>query len=67
MVVVVMIEGNVLIVDVIFEYNCLLIFKLIEMGVEIIEEEGGICVIGLKYILFIDVKMMFYFGFFIDM
>lgn len=67
MVVVVMIEGNVLIEEVIFEYNCLLIFKLIEMGVIIEEEENGICVIGLKYLKLIDVKIMLYFGFLIDM
>ncbi|MDY4026606.1 MAG: UDP-N-acetylglucosamine 1-carboxyvinyltransferase, partial [Enterococcus avium] len=37
-----MTEGNVLIADAISEHNRPLISKLIEMGAEIIEEEGGI-------------------------
>ena len=53
-----MTEGNVLIADAISEHNRPLISKLIEMGAEIIEEEGGIRVIGPKHILPTDVKTM---------
>lgn len=62
-----MTEGNVLIADAISEHNRPLISKLIEMGVEIIEEEGGIRVIGPKHILPTDVKTMPHPGFPTDM
>ncbi|HGF7552809.1 TPA: UDP-N-acetylglucosamine 1-carboxyvinyltransferase [Enterococcus faecium] len=58
-----MTEGNVLIADAISEHNRPLISKLIEMGAEIIEEEGGIRVIGPKHILPTDVKTMPHPGF----
>lgn len=45
-----MTQGNVLIADAISEHNRPLISKLIEMGAEIIEEEGGVRVIGPKHI-----------------
>ena len=62
-----MTEGNVLIADAISEHNRPLISKLIEMGAEIIEEEGGIRVIGPKHILPTDVKTMPHRGFPTDM
>lgn len=62
-----MTEGNVLIADAISEHNRPLISKLIEMGAEIIEEEGGIRVIGPKHILHTDVKTMPHPGFPTDM
>ncbi|HFP8828907.1 TPA: UDP-N-acetylglucosamine 1-carboxyvinyltransferase [Enterococcus faecium] len=62
-----MTQGNVLIADVISEHNCPLISKLIEMGAEIIEEEGGVRVIGPKHILPTDVKTMPHPGFPTDM
>ena len=62
-----MTEGNVLIADAISEHNRPLISKLIEMGGEIIEEEGGIRVIGPKHILPTDVKTMPHPGFPTDM
>lgn len=62
-----MTEGNVLIADTISEHNRPLISKLIEMGAEIIKEEGGIRVIGPKHILPTDVKTMPHPGFPTDM
>ncbi|HFU5360544.1 TPA: UDP-N-acetylglucosamine 1-carboxyvinyltransferase [Enterococcus faecium] len=62
-----MTQGNVLIADAISEHNRPLISKLIEMGAEIIEEEGGVRVIGPKHILPTDVKMMPHPGFPTDM
>ncbi len=62
-----MTEGNVLIADAISEHNRPLISKLIEMGAEIIEEEGGIRVIGPKHILPTDIKTMPHPGFPTDM
>ncbi|MCV3202981.1 UDP-N-acetylglucosamine 1-carboxyvinyltransferase [Enterococcus faecium] len=62
-----MTQGNVLIADAISEHNRPLISKLIEMGAEIIEEEGGVRVIGPKYILPTDVKTMPHPGFPTDM
>lgn len=62
-----MTKGNVLIADAISEHNRPLISKLIEMGAEIIEEEGGIRVIGPKHILPTDVKTMPHPGFPTDM
>ncbi|NTP53449.1 UDP-N-acetylglucosamine 1-carboxyvinyltransferase [Enterococcus faecium] len=62
-----MTQGNVLIADAISEHNRPLIFKLIEMGAEIIEEEGGVRVIGPKHILPTDVKTMPHPGFPTDM
>ena len=62
-----MTEGNVLIADAISEHNRPLISKLIEMGAEIIKEEGGIRVIGPKHILPTDVKTMPHPGFPTDM
>ncbi|EMW5980243.1 UDP-N-acetylglucosamine 1-carboxyvinyltransferase [Enterococcus faecium] len=62
-----MTQGNVLIADAISEHNRSLISKLIEMGAEIIEEEGGVRVIGPKHILPTDVKTMPHPGFPTDM
>ena len=62
-----MTQGNVLITDAISEHNRPLISKLIEMGAEIIEEEGGVRVIGPKHILPTDVKTMPHPGFPTDM
>ncbi|HFP8193165.1 TPA: UDP-N-acetylglucosamine 1-carboxyvinyltransferase [Enterococcus faecium] len=62
-----MTQGNVLIADAISEHNRPLISKLIEMGAEIIEEEGGVRVIGPKHILPTDVKTMPQPGFPTDM
>ncbi|HCR3743005.1 TPA: UDP-N-acetylglucosamine 1-carboxyvinyltransferase [Enterococcus faecium] len=62
-----MTQGNVLIADAISEHNRPLISKLIEMGAEIIEEEGGVRVIGPKHILPTDVKTMPHPGFSTDM
>ncbi|HAQ0701083.1 TPA: UDP-N-acetylglucosamine 1-carboxyvinyltransferase [Enterococcus faecium] len=62
-----MTQGNVLIADAISEHNRPLISKLIEMGAEIIEEEGGVRVIGPKHILHTDVKTMPHPGFPTDM
>lgn len=62
-----MTQGNVLIADAISEHNRQLISKLIEMGAEIIEEEGGVRVIGPKHILPTDVKTMPHPGFPTDM
>ncbi|HGT1349773.1 TPA: UDP-N-acetylglucosamine 1-carboxyvinyltransferase [Enterococcus faecium] len=62
-----MTQGNVLIADDISEHNRPLISKLIEMGAEIIEEEGGVRVIGPKHILPTDVKTMPHPGFPTDM
>lgn len=67
MVVVVVIQGNVLVEDVIVEYNKLLILKMCEMGVIVMEELVGIWVIGLEILKLIFVKMMFYLGFLMDM
>ncbi|HBK5260736.1 TPA: UDP-N-acetylglucosamine 1-carboxyvinyltransferase [Enterococcus faecium] len=62
-----MTQGNVLIADAISEHSRPLISKLIEMGAEIIEEEGGVRVIGPKHILPTDVKTMPHPGFPTDM
>ncbi|ROZ01782.1 UDP-N-acetylglucosamine 1-carboxyvinyltransferase [Enterococcus faecium] len=62
-----MTQGNVLIANAISEHNRPLISKLIEMGAEIIEEEGGVRVIGPKHILPTDVKTMPHPGFPTDM
>ncbi|MCB8535830.1 UDP-N-acetylglucosamine 1-carboxyvinyltransferase [Enterococcus faecium] len=62
-----MTQGNVLIADAISEHNRPLISKLIEMGAEIIKEEGGVRVIGPKHILPTDVKTMPHPGFPTDM
>ncbi|MEB4617813.1 UDP-N-acetylglucosamine 1-carboxyvinyltransferase [Enterococcus sp. E4-79] len=62
-----MTQGNVLIADAISEHNRPLISKLIEMGAEIIVEEGGVRVIGPKHILPTDVKTMPHPGFPTDM
>lgn len=67
MVVVVIIEGNVLVKGVVFEYFIFLIVKMEEMGVMIKDEGEGLCVIGLKEFKLIDIKIMFYLGFLIDM
>ena len=62
-----MTEGNVLIQDAISEHNRPLISKLSEMGVEIIEEDAGIRVIGPKVLKPTDVKTMPHPGFPTDM
>lgn len=62
-----MTEGNVLIQDAISEHNRPLISKLSEMGAEIIEEEGGVRVIGPKVLKPTDVKTMPHPGFPTDM
>lgn len=62
-----MTEGNILIQDAISEHNRPLISKLSEMGVEIIEEDAGIRVIGPKVLKPTDVKTMPHPGFPTDM
>ena len=62
-----MTEGNVLIKDAISEHNRPLISKLVEMGVEVIEEEGGVRIIGPKELKPTDVKTMPHPGFPTDM
>ena len=62
-----MTEGNVLIKDAISEHNRPLISKLVEMGVEVIEEEAGVRIIGPKELKPTDVKTMPHPGFPTDM
>lgn len=62
-----MTKGNVLIEDAIAEHNRPLISKLIEMGVDVIEEEAGIRVIGPENLKAIEVKTMPHPGFPTDM
>jgi UDP-N-acetylglucosamine 1-carboxyvinyltransferase len=62
-----MTEGNVLIEDAISEHNRPLISKLIEMGVEVIEEDEGVRIIGPKHLKATDVKTMPHPGFPTDM
>lgn len=56
-------QGDVLVKDALSEHNKPLIAKLQEMGVEIIEEEEGIRVIGPKELKPTDVKTLPYPGF----
>lgn len=58
-----MTQGNVLVQDAISEHNRPLISKLVEMGVEIIEEEGGLRVIGPETLKATDIKTMPHPGF----
>lgn len=62
-----MTQGNVLIQDAISEHNRPLISKLVEMGVEIIEEPTGIRVIGPEVLKATDIKTMPHPGFPTDM
>lgn len=62
-----MTKGNVLIEDAIAEHNRPLISKLIEMGVEVIEEEAGIRIIGPERLKAIEVKTLPHPGFPTDM
>ncbi len=62
-----MTKGNVLIEDAIAEHNRPLISKLIEMGVDVIEEEAGIRVVGPENLKAIEVKTMPHPGFPTDM
>lgn len=62
-----MTKGNVLIEDAIAEHNRPLISKLIEMGVDVIEEEAGIRVIGPENLKAIEVKTLPHPGFPTDM
>lgn len=62
-----MTQGNVLVEDAILEHNRPLISKLVEMGVEIHEEEGGIRVIGPKELKPTDIKTLPHPGFPTDM
>ncbi|WP_239255172.1 UDP-N-acetylglucosamine 1-carboxyvinyltransferase [Listeria ilorinensis] len=60
-------HGNVLIEDAVPEHISSLIAKLEEMGVEIIEEENGLRVIGPEKLKAVDVKTMPHPGFPTDM
>ncbi|MGX7200127.1 UDP-N-acetylglucosamine 1-carboxyvinyltransferase [Enterococcus nangangensis] len=62
-----MTEGNVLVEEAIAEHNRPLISKLREMGAEIIQEDGGLRVIGPKVLKPTDVKTMPHPGFPTDM
>nr|XP_034832225.1 UDP-N-acetylglucosamine 1-carboxyvinyltransferase 2-like [Maniola hyperantus] len=62
-----MTEGNVLIEGAIPEHNHPLISKLTEMGAKIVEEDGGLRVIGPKVIKPTDIKTMPHPGFPTDM
>jgi UDP-N-acetylglucosamine 1-carboxyvinyltransferase len=60
-------EGNVLVKDAVIEHNRPLVSKLREMGVEIIEEDGGLRIIGPKKLSPTDIKTQPYPGFPTDM
>lgn len=60
-------EGNVLIEDMVPEHISSLIAKLEEMGVQIIEENNGVRVIGPKNLKAVDVKTLPHPGFPTDM
>lgn len=62
-----MTQGNVLIEEAISEHNRPLISKLVEMGVSIIEENGGIRVIGPAELKPTDIKTLPHPGFPTDM
>lgn len=62
-----MTEGNVLIEEGIIEHNRPLVSKLREMGVDVIEEEEGIRVIGPKQLKSTDIKTLPHPGFPTDM
>lgn len=62
-----MTQGNVLIEEAISEHNRPLISKLVEMGVSIIEENGGIRVIGPDELKPTDIKTLPHPGFPTDM
>lgn len=60
-------EGNVLVKNSVIEHNKPLVSKLREMGVEVIEEENGVRVIGPKTLKPADTKTQPYPGFPTDM
>ena len=60
-------QGNIFIEDAVAEHNSPLISKLVEMGVDIINEENGIRVIGPKYLKPTDIKTLPHPGFPTDM
>ncbi|UUV99613.1 UDP-N-acetylglucosamine 1-carboxyvinyltransferase [Vagococcus luciliae] len=60
-------QGNVFIEDAVAEHNSPLISKLVEMGVDIINEQNGIRVIGPKYLKPTDIKTLPHPGFPTDM
>lgn len=60
-------EGNVLVKNSVIEHNKPLVSKLREMGVEVIEEENGVRVIGPKTLKPTDTKTQPYPGFPTDM
>ncbi|WEV44800.1 UDP-N-acetylglucosamine 1-carboxyvinyltransferase [Streptococcaceae bacterium ESL0687] len=62
-----MTQGNVLIKDAIREHNRPLIAKLLEMGVEVVDEEAGIRIIGPEQIKAANVKTIPHPGFPTDM
>uniref|UniRef100_UPI00403F1A6E UDP-N-acetylglucosamine 1-carboxyvinyltransferase n=1 Tax=Candidatus Enterococcus willemsii TaxID=1857215 RepID=UPI00403F1A6E len=62
-----MTQGNVLIQDAISEHNRPLLSKLMEMGTQVIEEEGGIRIIGPEKLKPTDIKTMPHPGFPTDM
>ncbi|MBV7389101.1 MULTISPECIES: UDP-N-acetylglucosamine 1-carboxyvinyltransferase [Enterococcus] len=62
-----MTQGNVLIEDAISEHNRPLISKLSEMGVDIIDENDGVRIIGPKHLKATDIKTMPHPGFPTDM
>lgn len=66
MVVVVMIKGDIIVENVLMEYLKLVVVKLREVGCEIIEMDNFVRVVGLKVLKLIDIKILLYLGFFID-
>ncbi|MGX4686368.1 UDP-N-acetylglucosamine 1-carboxyvinyltransferase [Vagococcus sp. JNUCC 83] len=60
-------KGNIFIEDAIAEHNSPLISKLVEMGVDVINEENGIRVIGPDYLKPTDIKTLPHPGFPTDM
>lgn len=62
-----MTQGDVLIKDAIREHNCPLISKLIEMGVEFVQEEEGLRVLGPETLKATNVKTLPHPGFPTDM
>lgn len=67
MVMVVMCGGVFEFINVICEYIRFIIVKFKESGVKVYEGENVVCVEVLDRILVIDIKILFYFGFLIDM
>ena len=60
-------QGNIFIEDAVAEHNSPLISKLVEMGVDVINEKNGIRVIGPEYLKPTDIKTLPHPGFPTDM